>query len=114
MHFLSGLLAMREIESQAHVHLTVRIHSCTRFGLSFIQTFSLSVQSVSPSVRPSVSQPVRQAGVHTVIPRFLFPLPFYQPNTLLKNTNLQNVAPTIPVGLAFPTSTKPVIKRLGA
>ena len=67
MHFLSGLLAMREIESQAHVHLTVRIHSCTRFGLSFIQTFSLSVQSVSPSVRPSVSQWGRQAFIQSFL-----------------------------------------------
>ena len=59
MHFLSGLLAMREIESQAHVHLTVRINSCTRFG------------SVSPSVRQSVSQPVRQAGRQAFIQSFL-------------------------------------------
>ena len=72
MHFLSGLLAMREIESQAHVHLIVLIHSRTRFGLSFIQTFSLSVrQSVRPSVRQSASEAGRQAGRQAFIQSFL-------------------------------------------
>ena len=47
-----------------------RTHSLMYSFRTFVHSNIQSVSSVRQSVRPSVSQPVRQAGVHTVIPRF--------------------------------------------